>query len=81
MKIAKMAKENTKEHIIRQTGIKYKGGEVRLVHAANQANTTVWTMIDYVDKENLQPTKQSFEELEKDLEEIQTCCDDFFTCF
>lgn len=66
-----MVKENTKQHILRQTGMKYRRGEVRIEHAANQGNKIVWAVIDYVNKEYLQPPKQSFEELEKEYEDTQ----------
>ena len=67
--IRKMLAEDIEDAIKKKAAEKYRKGEISVEQAAEQAETNLWEMIDYLEKENIRPPAKSNEELENEYQE------------
>ena len=67
--IRKFIIEQMKIHDMEKFGNLYQKGVVSLQEAAYQAGVTLYEMMEYVQKENIRPPKQSYQEIQDEINE------------
>lgn len=67
--VRKFILQKIKEYEIKQMADLYQKGDVSLQEAASQANVSLYEMMEYIQKENIQPPEQSKEEILSEIEE------------
>ena len=67
--VRKFILQKLKEYEVRQMADLYQKGVVSLQEAASQANVSLYEMMEYIQKENIQPPEQSKEEILSEIEE------------
>ena len=66
--IRKFLLKQIKEYHMKETGEKYRKGLVSLAEAATLAKVSIYEMMEYIDRERLEPPSLSREEMERELE-------------
>lgn len=56
------------EYRLKEAGEKYRKGIVSLAEAATMAKVTIYDMMEYIDRERIQPPEPSEKELKEELE-------------
>lgn len=69
--IRKMLIESIETEKIEKAVEKYRKGEISVGEAAQKADTTLWEIIDYLEKENITPPGRKTVEIEKEIEEAR----------
>ena len=66
--IRQMLAEDIEKSLIEKAAERYRKGEVSIEKAAEEAETSIWTMINHIERENITPPSKSTEELEKEYQ-------------
>lgn len=69
--IRKMLMEDVEEYNLKKVSRRYEKSQISIEEAAQEADVSLWELIEYLNRENISPPTQSLEELEEEFSELE----------